>query len=260
MNPENERPEEIEAKITALILGELEPFEVAAIESAIAGDPELGRLRDRLQQTIDLVREATVNEPAGAASSQVAPRLSEPRRSELLRHFQSVLKPAEARGWWRWGIPMAAAAGLTLVLSVVSFSANLLPQRRNAVWEMSAANFGLDSLDESAAINGAVVDTGAVSARAGMEQKQSSPPAQVTSRLMMQRYGRVMSPPSPVSEAGAARVAGRRSAETFAGQPATTASALARRDHDSDVDRIIERNPVGLQPPAPVDSLATTAG
>ena len=48
--------EELEARLTALLLGELSEEEAAALRRAIEADVQLGRLYDRLKQTIDLVR------------------------------------------------------------------------------------------------------------------------------------------------------------------------------------------------------------
>jgi anti-sigma factor RsiW len=83
----------MEARLIALLLGEL-PGDSRRVRAAIATNPELARLHERLKQTISLVREATakVTEPA---SEQAAPlRLSEERREKLLAHFKTV-KPKE---------------------------------------------------------------------------------------------------------------------------------------------------------------------
>ena len=63
MNPELPRNprEEMELRLTALLLGELSADEAAAVREAIAKDPELSKLHDDLKQTIHLVREATTS-------------------------------------------------------------------------------------------------------------------------------------------------------------------------------------------------------
>jgi Mg-chelatase subunit ChlD len=122
MNPENKSSEQ-EARITALLLGELAPTEAAELTAAIEADPELRRMRDRLRQTMDLVREATSAEAVAESASPIQPRLTESRRSELLKRFRVVDLPQVARERsWSWTVPIAAAAGLTLVLSVLSLS------------------------------------------------------------------------------------------------------------------------------------------
>jgi Mg-chelatase subunit ChlD len=135
MNPEHQSPQELEARITALLLGELEAAEAEEVRTAIERDPELGRLRDRLQQTFDLVREATAAEP-GPTAPQIVSQLSEARRAELLMRFKTVALPEPAGAWqrWSWVIPMAAAAGLTLVLSVLSLWENTRARSSSAAW------------------------------------------------------------------------------------------------------------------------------
>src|SRR3954462_9672984 len=88
--------EELESKITALLLGELPEQEAAALRLSIAADPELSKLHDRLKLAIELVRETIatpLDEPASAAE---APRLSEERRERLLETFK-VVRPKELR-------------------------------------------------------------------------------------------------------------------------------------------------------------------
>jgi Mg-chelatase subunit ChlD len=96
MNPDAPKTprEELELRLTALLLGELPDEEAAAWRAAIATNPELAKLHDRLEKTVGLVREATakVTEPA---SDQTAPlQLSDERREKLLAHFKTV-KPKE---------------------------------------------------------------------------------------------------------------------------------------------------------------------
>ena len=69
MNPDQPRTprEELELRVTSLLLGELPAAEAAAVREAIAKDPELAKLHDDLKQTIHLVRVATTVEPATTA-------------------------------------------------------------------------------------------------------------------------------------------------------------------------------------------------
>src|SRR2546425_9756153 len=75
--------EELEAKLTALLLGELPADEAFALGRAIEQDAELAKLYARLKATVGLVQEATV-----AAAAQSAPsldlKLSSDRREKLL--------------------------------------------------------------------------------------------------------------------------------------------------------------------------------
>ena len=147
MNPEHKGPEEFEAKISALLLGELEAAEAAEVLAAIAANPELRRTRDRLQQTIDLVREATVRQPETASASPLAVQLSEPRRAELLKRFKVVpLAEQAAKGQTRsWWVPIAAAAGLTVALSLLSLSLGSWDRARGAM-ELEMAGYAGESV------------------------------------------------------------------------------------------------------------------
>ena len=126
MNPESQNPRpELEARLTALLLGELPEQEAATLRQVISQDPELLALERRLKATIGLVRETA--HPREQGESEVAPlRLSEERRQRLLAHFKTV-RPQEfsKRRWWevRLTVPVAAAAILIALLGV----AMLLP-------------------------------------------------------------------------------------------------------------------------------------
>ena len=90
MNPEKPSREEIEAKLTALLLGELPAEEAQLLRWAIAQDAALAKLHDRLKLTIGFVREVAAT-PAEATPAQAAPlKLSGDRREKLLAHFKTV--------------------------------------------------------------------------------------------------------------------------------------------------------------------------
>ena len=123
MNPMNPDPspnprEEIEVRITALLMGELSPEEAAALQTQIAGDAELTALHARLRQAVELLREASVmpEHPAPAPA-----QLSSERRERLLAHFknpapapaQVIVKP---RRDWQWAVPLGLAAALIALL------------------------------------------------------------------------------------------------------------------------------------------------
>ncbi len=91
--PQNDR-EQLEAKLTALLLGELPAHEAAALHSAMDDDPDLAELYERLKQTIALVRESTANPPAQTGPQPAPLKLSADRREKLLAHFKTV-KPLE---------------------------------------------------------------------------------------------------------------------------------------------------------------------
>jgi len=123
MNPDIPKPapEDLEARITALLLGELTPAEEAQVRQATEGNAELARLRDRLKRAIELVRETTTRPAEQTASQPPQPRLSEERRQRLLQYFK-VLAPKELarprRKGMPWFVPMSIAAVLVALLSV----------------------------------------------------------------------------------------------------------------------------------------------
>ena len=108
MNPEKPRSprDELEARLTTLLLGELPATEAVALRELIAKDAQLAELHERLKRAIDLVREAsaTVTEPATA---QAAPlKLSNERRQKLFAHFKTVAPkefvPHPRHREWSW--------------------------------------------------------------------------------------------------------------------------------------------------------------
>lgn len=90
MNPEIPRTprEELEARLTALLLGELTPEEAEATRRAIAQDANLTQLHAQLQATLALVREAAASE-IESAPAQPALKLSKTRREVLMAHFKT---------------------------------------------------------------------------------------------------------------------------------------------------------------------------
>ncbi len=88
MNPENPLRNEVEARLTALLLGELPENEAALLRWAISQDAELQKLHDRLKLTVGLVREVAKN-PEAAPAEAAALKLSAERRAKLLAHFKS---------------------------------------------------------------------------------------------------------------------------------------------------------------------------
>jgi Mg-chelatase subunit ChlD len=128
MNPESPTPrEQLEARLTALLLGELSEDEAAALREIIARDARLAALHARLKETIDLVREAAVV-PAEMTEEKPAPvRLGEERRQKLLAQFKTVTPKEFApkrppRNLWIFALQAAAVVAL-----LACFSSLLLP-------------------------------------------------------------------------------------------------------------------------------------
>jgi len=122
MNPEfpqNPR-EELELRVTSLLLGELSEAEAALVRDAIVNDPELQKLHDDLKQTIHLVQEATVSAGEVAHEESAPLRLSKKRRKKLRVAFLiPPLKPEHVQPEARreWLVPTTVAA-LVLVVGL----------------------------------------------------------------------------------------------------------------------------------------------
>ncbi|MEO6740288.1 MAG: von Willebrand factor type A domain-containing protein, partial [Chthoniobacteraceae bacterium] len=121
MNPDAPRTprEEMEIRLTALLMGELSPEDAAAWKALVAADPELDALHDRLRHAMELLREAK------AIPEQPAPpvpaRLSAERRAKLLAHFQGSAPAPERvivplKRDWKWAVPLGLAASLMALL------------------------------------------------------------------------------------------------------------------------------------------------
>lgn len=128
MNDPQKKPtprEELEMRLTALLLGELPPEEAKALEAQVAADPVLAVLLTRLRKAMELVREASKEPEAPVSETPV--QLSGERRARLLAHFQTPrpqppqtvklakfpkptqMKEKRARDW-SWVIPLGVAA------------------------------------------------------------------------------------------------------------------------------------------------------
>ncbi len=89
MNPQPQN--NLETKLTALLLGELPSSEAFELGRAIEHDPELAKIYQRLEKTIGLVKEtSSVPAPAEHPEAPAALRLSDQRREALLQAFKTV--------------------------------------------------------------------------------------------------------------------------------------------------------------------------
>ena len=124
MNPDLPTPrEEQEARLTALLLGELPPPEAAAVRQTLAHDASQAALYERLKQTIELVREVAADPIQDQAPSEPA-RLSEERRQKLWAQFKTVapqefVRPARKRV--SWFVPLTLAATLVGLACLIGF-------------------------------------------------------------------------------------------------------------------------------------------
>lgn len=130
MNPDSPMTprEELEMKLTALIMGELSPDETAAMQARMAADPRLAVLHARLRKAVELLREASA---MPAEASPPAPvQLSRERRERLLAHFKTpppkatparTITPMPPRDW-SWIISMGIAAALVALIGGSMFN------------------------------------------------------------------------------------------------------------------------------------------
>jgi Mg-chelatase subunit ChlD/uncharacterized protein involved in exopolysaccharide biosynthesis len=90
MKPQKSRTprQELEASLTALLLGELPADKATALRELMAKDAELARLYERLEQTVGLVRETAA--PSEQTVQSAPLKLSTKRREQLLAHFKTV--------------------------------------------------------------------------------------------------------------------------------------------------------------------------
>jgi Mg-chelatase subunit ChlD len=126
MNPESSLTpgEELEIRITALLMGELSPEESTALRGQLTSNAELQALHTRLARAHDLLRAAT---PLCETIDTAAPvRLSSDRRERLLQQFKSTAQPQPKvipinRPRWTWLAPLSWAASFTLVLGFLAW-------------------------------------------------------------------------------------------------------------------------------------------
>ncbi len=126
MNPDTPLSprEELEIRLTALLMGELSAEDAAALQKQIDGDPALADLHARLRHAMELLREASAlpESPAHPVPAQ----LSVEKRERLLAHFKApapapsvvIVKP---RRDWKPYVPLGLAASLIALLGGTVF-------------------------------------------------------------------------------------------------------------------------------------------
>ena len=99
MNPDKPSREEIEAKLTALLLGELPEEEARLLRWAIEHDAGLAKLYEQLKRTIGIVREVSVKPAESDSVESAALKLSDERREKLLAHFKTPRPKVKELFW-----------------------------------------------------------------------------------------------------------------------------------------------------------------
>jgi len=134
MNPDQPSREQIETRITALLLGELPADEAALLRYTISQDPALKKLHDQLESALPLVREAAKH-PAEALVEKPAPlKLSANRREQLLAHFKTPRPQATKEPlFWLKKIRVPSLIEVLVAVAIVAvLAAMLLPSLSKA--------------------------------------------------------------------------------------------------------------------------------
>ncbi|HAV61483.1 MAG TPA: hypothetical protein DCY13_03860, partial [Verrucomicrobiales bacterium] len=118
MKPDQPRDprEQLEVRITALLLGEASAFEEAELLETIKNDPELEAYYDEMRAMVKLVEESAQTAPmAGTAEAAKQPRLADDRRAALQKLFNQPaigaipVERSSATVVWLRGTGMALA-------------------------------------------------------------------------------------------------------------------------------------------------------
>ncbi len=131
--------EELEARLTALLLGQLPEDQAAEVRALIKQDPALARLTQQLKHTIDLVRAASVAHTQEPAAPAPAIQLSAERREKLLARFKTIAPKQFAKP--RRESPsrvLLAIAAAVLILLVASLALPTLATRKSSRYSLAA--------------------------------------------------------------------------------------------------------------------------
>lgn len=178
MNPElpNTPREELELRVTSLLLGELSEAEAVSVRAEIAKDPELQKLHDDLKLTIHLVREATVAANDFTPEQAEPLKLSDERREQLRAAFIiPPLKPAHVKVKRR--VHMTLIELLAVIAIVGILASMMLPSLSKAKHKAKsvAVNSNLRLLDAAKAQWTLEHENGAVPAGAAPTMEDLKP-------------------------------------------------------------------------------------
>ncbi len=119
------RREELEIRLTALVLDETSPFEEAELRRQLSEDAELLKFYNDLKESIELIREISDDLGKKKSTPSTAEKLSKSRRKSLLQQFrnpavekketpQKKVKPRKTF----WLMPINAAAGFIGLIGI----------------------------------------------------------------------------------------------------------------------------------------------
>jgi Mg-chelatase subunit ChlD len=146
-SPQSPR-EELEARLTALLLGELSAEEATSLRQAIAQDAELARLHDRLKQAIGLVRETVTSPEQETLASPDVPKLSPERRGTLLAAFK-VIRPKQLAKTTRPGFAWRELVAVAAMIVILCLAAAIITPNLHKARSASQRQTVLIARDES---------------------------------------------------------------------------------------------------------------
>ena len=101
-NPENETQGREDSRLTAFLLGELDPAAQAVIQSQLESDPELNERFQSLKQSSDWLLNAAKSGVFSINQSDEQWKLSEPSRTELLRRLRTSNSDTSSSATSKW--------------------------------------------------------------------------------------------------------------------------------------------------------------
>lgn len=158
-SPESPR-DAMEARLTALLLGELSAEEEGTLRAALAQDAALAQLHERLARTLGLVREAAGSLREETTPAAEALRLSAERRGKLLQHFKVIPASTLARtkrpsvNWREWAAVAAMLMGL-IAIAAIHVAPNFTRARSAspaAITAQRREELGMELVDASDAV------------------------------------------------------------------------------------------------------------
>jgi len=123
MNPHKPSREDLELRITMLLLGELSAAEAKTLRQKIAQDAGLEKLHNELRSTIGLVREAEKSPTDTSSDNAASLKLSEERREKLLAHFKT---PRPQESFWIRQMKIPSLIPVLVVIAIVALLAAMM--------------------------------------------------------------------------------------------------------------------------------------
>jgi len=194
--------EQMEVRITALLLGEASAFEEAELLEAIKHDPTLAAYYEEMRQMVRRVEETIQLTPIEAPASQS--KLAEARRDKLQELFKQPV-PAKTikldshagrarRVGWLQNVAAIAAAAVILLTAIVMILPSLVRAKRMMVMRASApANGGTPELRNFSPVGALAYENGLdfleeTRDQANITSAQAEPEVELDERYLA-RYG-----------------------------------------------------------------------